>query len=131
MILIYIIPFFFKDIKLKELLESYQGIIVGQSAGSINLASNVYNSPEDGNETDINKISEIKKLKSNNIMIFNNKKYENDGTQSLWNIKNNNGSENSSVLWIIKNSRKYSKANNFFKFYNPNKNLCYKNLENN
>lgn len=47
---------FFKDIKLKELLENYQGIIVGQSAGSINLASNVYNSPEDGNETDIRTI---------------------------------------------------------------------------
>lgn len=47
---------FFKDVKLKELLENYQGIIVGQSAGSINLASNVYNSPEDGNETDIKTI---------------------------------------------------------------------------
>lgn len=47
---------FFKDIKLKELLENYQGVIVGQSAGSINLASNVYNSPEDGNETDIKTI---------------------------------------------------------------------------
>lgn len=48
---------FFKDIKLKELLENYQRVIVGQSAGSINLASNVYNSPEDGNETDIKTIN--------------------------------------------------------------------------
>lgn len=47
---------FFKDIKLKELLENYQGVIVGQSAGSINLASNVYNSPEYGIETDIRTI---------------------------------------------------------------------------
>lgn len=43
---------FFKDIKLKELLENYQGVIIGQSAGSINLAGDVYNSPEDGVETD-------------------------------------------------------------------------------
>ena len=37
---------FFKEIKLKELLENYNGIIIGQSAGSINMATDVFNSPE-------------------------------------------------------------------------------------
>lgn len=39
---------FFKKIRLKELLSCYNGIIVGQSAGAINLAEHVYNSPEEG-----------------------------------------------------------------------------------
>lgn len=43
---------FFKKIGLKELLNDFNGIIVGQSAGSINMASNVYNSPEDGDESE-------------------------------------------------------------------------------
>lgn len=43
---------FFVNIQLKEILNNYNGIIVGQSAGSINLAKNVYNSPEEGISTD-------------------------------------------------------------------------------
>ena len=43
---------FFKEIKLKELLEDYNGIIVGQSAGSINMAKDVFNSPEQGEDSE-------------------------------------------------------------------------------
>lgn len=43
---------FFKKINLKKLLENYQGVVMGQSAGSINLALDAYNSPEDGSATD-------------------------------------------------------------------------------
>lgn len=43
---------FFKEIKLKELLYNYDGIIIGQSAGSINMAADVYNSPEEGNNSE-------------------------------------------------------------------------------
>lgn len=39
---------FFNQIHLKELLQNFEGIIIGQSAGSINMAEFVYNSPEDG-----------------------------------------------------------------------------------
>lgn len=39
---------FFSIINLKYLLKEYCGVIIGQSAGSINLADNVYNSPENG-----------------------------------------------------------------------------------
>lgn len=38
---------FFKDINLKEILASYDGVIMGQSAGSMNLAKRVYHYPED------------------------------------------------------------------------------------
>lgn len=43
---------FIKEIKLKELLENFNGIIIGQSAGSINMAENAFNSPETKDETD-------------------------------------------------------------------------------
>ena len=39
---------FFSKINLKYLLKEYCGVIIGQSAGSINLAENLYNSPENG-----------------------------------------------------------------------------------
>lgn len=39
---------FFNQIHLKELLQDFDGIIIGQSAGSINMAISAYNSPEDG-----------------------------------------------------------------------------------
>ncbi len=39
---------FFKEIDLKNLLQNYNGIIIGQSAGSVNMAESVYNSPENG-----------------------------------------------------------------------------------
>jgi len=39
---------FFNQIHLKELLQDFEGIIIGQSAGSINMAESVYNSPEEG-----------------------------------------------------------------------------------
>lgn len=39
---------FFKQIHLKELLQDFNGIIIGQSAGSINMADAAYNSPEEG-----------------------------------------------------------------------------------
>ena len=38
---------FFTEIQLKQLLKNYQGIIIGQSAGALNMAKNVFNSPED------------------------------------------------------------------------------------
>lgn len=37
---------YFEGIKLREILSDYEGVIVGQSAGAINLAEDVYNSPE-------------------------------------------------------------------------------------
>lgn len=42
---------FFKAITLKNLLKGYNGVIIGQSAGSLNMVESVYNSPEDGNES--------------------------------------------------------------------------------
>lgn len=38
---------FFEEINLKKILELYDGIVIGQSAGAINMAELVYNSPED------------------------------------------------------------------------------------
>lgn len=43
----------FQKINLKELLSNYDGLVIGQSAGSINLASHVYNSPETLEERNI------------------------------------------------------------------------------
>ena len=43
---------FFEDIKLKSLLKDFDGVIIGQSAGSMNLAKKVYNYPEDVDELD-------------------------------------------------------------------------------
>lgn len=37
---------YFEDIKLRDILSNYEGVIVGQSAGAINLVEDVYNSPE-------------------------------------------------------------------------------------
>lgn len=37
---------YFEKISLRDILRDYEGVIVGQSAGSINLAEDVYNSPE-------------------------------------------------------------------------------------
>ena len=39
---------FFNQIHLKELLQDFESLIIGQSAGSLNMAEAVYNSPEDG-----------------------------------------------------------------------------------
>lgn len=36
------------EISFKELIKDYEGIIIGQSAGAINMATHVYNSPEEG-----------------------------------------------------------------------------------
>jgi len=41
---------FFEDIGLKEMLKDYQGIIIGQSAGAMNLANEVVCFPEDEEE---------------------------------------------------------------------------------
>lgn len=38
---------FFKKINLRKKLESFDGLIVGQSAGAINMAEDVFNSPEE------------------------------------------------------------------------------------
>ena len=43
---------FFKRINLKERLQNYNGLIVGQSAGAINMAEDVYNSPEEMEESE-------------------------------------------------------------------------------
>ena len=43
---------FFKQLHLKDLLKNYKGIIIGQSAGSLNMAEAVYNSPENGNSSE-------------------------------------------------------------------------------
>ncbi len=43
---------YFKKIGLKALLEDYDGLIMGQSAGSINLADDVFNTPEYGPSSD-------------------------------------------------------------------------------
>ena len=43
--------FFFADIHLKELLEDYEGVVVGISAGSMNSAEVVYAQPEEPGET--------------------------------------------------------------------------------
>lgn len=43
---------FFKEIHLATLLEDYSGVIIGQSAGSINMAGHVYNSPEEGDHSE-------------------------------------------------------------------------------
>lgn len=43
---------FFNQIHLKELLQDFKGIIIGQSAGSINMAKSVYNSPEEGDASE-------------------------------------------------------------------------------
>lgn len=48
----YIENVFFKQIRLKELLQDFDGVIIGQSAGSINMATDVYNSPEEGNHSE-------------------------------------------------------------------------------
>ncbi|MDO4271828.1 MAG: Type 1 glutamine amidotransferase-like domain-containing protein [Candidatus Saccharibacteria bacterium] len=39
---------FFNQLHLSKLLQDFNGIIIGQSAGSINMARSVYNSPEKG-----------------------------------------------------------------------------------
>lgn len=38
---------FFKRIHLREKLENFNGLIIGQSAGAINMADDVFNSPEE------------------------------------------------------------------------------------
>ena len=38
---------FFEMINLKSLLENYNGIVMGQSAGALNMAEKVFNSPEE------------------------------------------------------------------------------------
>ncbi len=41
---------FFKDINLKKLLSNFEGVIMGQSAGAMNLSDDVYNYPESSDE---------------------------------------------------------------------------------
>ncbi len=43
---------FFNRINLKEKLLNYKGLIVGQSAGAINMAEDVFNSPEEMEESE-------------------------------------------------------------------------------
>ena len=46
---------YFKEINLKEILQNYNGVIIGQSAGSMNCATTVYAQPENYAEfTDAN-----------------------------------------------------------------------------
>ena len=42
---------FFRDIKLKELLQNYQGVVLGISAGTMNAADRVYIQPEEPGES--------------------------------------------------------------------------------
>jgi len=43
---------FFNELKLRELLSDFNGIIIGQSAGALNMAYNVFNSPEEMEESE-------------------------------------------------------------------------------
>ena len=43
---------FFEAMNLKSLLEKYQGVLVGQSAGALNMPLNVFNSPEEMEESE-------------------------------------------------------------------------------
>ncbi len=43
---------FFNELGLRDLLKDYDNLIIGQSAGSLNLAKDVYNSPEDGDDSE-------------------------------------------------------------------------------
>lgn len=43
---------FFTEIKLKDLLVSFNGLIIGQSAGAINMSNNVFNSPENQEQSE-------------------------------------------------------------------------------
>jgi len=43
---------FFKSINLKEKLGNYKGLIIGQSAGAINMADDAFNSPEEMEESE-------------------------------------------------------------------------------
>jgi len=38
---------FFSEIKLKDLLINFNGLVIGQSAGALNMADSVFNSPEE------------------------------------------------------------------------------------
>lgn len=57
----------FENIKLRDILIDYEGVIVGQSAGAINLAEDVYNSPE--YEEDLSRSCYFKGLGKTNINI--------------------------------------------------------------
>lgn len=43
---------FFEAINLKALLENFQSVLVGQSAGALNMSLNVFNSPEEMEESE-------------------------------------------------------------------------------
>lgn len=43
---------YFKSFNLKELISSFEGLVVGQSAGAINMANDAYNSPTDMEESE-------------------------------------------------------------------------------
>lgn len=58
---------FFNKINLREILKNYGGVVMGQSAGSINLACDVYNSPE--RMEDLKKKSKWKGLGLTNISV--------------------------------------------------------------
>ena len=50
---------FFKEINLKEILKKYNGIIIGQSAGSMNCGQIVYTQPEEDYEFEDNNYKRI------------------------------------------------------------------------
>lgn len=56
---------FFNEINLKELLTYYNGIVIGQSAGAINMAHKTFNSPE--SEEDVHTVYEGLGLTNINI----------------------------------------------------------------
>lgn len=43
---------FFEAMDLKSILEDYQGVLIGQSAGALNMSLNVFNSPEEMEESE-------------------------------------------------------------------------------
>ena len=43
---------FFEAMNLKSILENYEGVLVGQSAGALNMSLSVFNSPEDMEESE-------------------------------------------------------------------------------
>jgi len=61
----------FKEIKLRETLQDYQGIIIGGSAGAMNCATDVYSCPElEGEALDSNFKRWIKGLDLTHINVF-------------------------------------------------------------
>ena len=61
---------FFKEIGLKEILKKYDGVVIGQSAGSMNCASIVYAPPETQEDLEPNYKREMAGLGLTNIRIM-------------------------------------------------------------